>query len=165
MQRSRPLVLRTAVALSAGALLIGTLATAVQAALPLKDQQTLAEMALQWAVGGGLPDVNLLKDPKTLTVADFNLPKNTELKVPGHKVVVASLPRIQAIADIKGDLLYFRFGQFKGSDVRASVPIALLWAVSVKSKEVYLSGGGATLDFEKVNGAWQMLPVTNRWQS
>jgi len=79
--------------------------------------------------------------------------------------VVASLPRIQAIADIKGDLLYFRFGQFKGSDVRASVAIALLWAVSVKSKEVYLSGGGATLDFEKVNGAWQMLPVTNRWQS
>jgi hypothetical protein len=80
-------------------------------------------------------------------------------------VLLISLPRIQTQADRAGDLLYFRFDRFKGNEQHASVGIALIWAVSAKSKEVYLSGGGATLEFEKVNGKWQMLPVANRWAS
>jgi hypothetical protein len=45
------------------------------------------------------------------------------------------------------------------------VPIALVWAVGMQSKTPYLSGGGATLQFEQRDGKWTLLPVNERWAS
>jgi hypothetical protein len=151
--------------LGAAVALVALLAAPVHAALSAEDKRTLAGMALQWAIDGGISDFKLVENPNNPIVADFNLPKGTELRVPGRKAILLSLPHIQARADRHGDLLYFRFDRFKGDDQRASVSIALVWAVSARSKQVYLSGGGATLDFQKMDGKWQLLPVTNRWMS
>ena len=137
----------------------------VCAVVSAADEGTLAGMALQWALAGGIPDVKLLKDPSTLMVADFNLRRGIQLTVPGHNIALASLPHIQAHADLKGDMLYFRFDRFTGDASHATVAIALVWAVSANSTAHYLSGGGATLEFEKVNGAWQLKPVKQRWVS
>ncbi len=129
------------------------------------DTITLAQMALEWAVGGGISDFKLVKDPANLIVANSNLPKNAKLQLPGRTVTVFPPLRIQAEADFKGDFLYFRFNSLKGDKQRASVVIALVWAVSRNSQTQYLSGGGATLDFERRDGKWQLLPVTNMWMS
>lgn len=129
------------------------------------DKTTLSVMALQWAIDGGIADFKLLKDPSHLVVANFNLPKRAELHLPGREVTLLSLLRIQALADMQGDFLYFRFDRLRGSERHATVAIALVWAVSAKSRTPYLSGGGATLEFEKRDGRWQLQPVTNRWMS
>ena len=146
--------------------LAGLSAAAAQTSITDADRRAVAEMALQWAVAGGISDFKLVKDPSTLIVADANLPKNTQLTLSGHKVEMLSLLRIQARADLDGtDFLYFRFGKFTVKDGRVSVPIALVWAIAAKSTTQYLSGGGATLEFEKHDDKWQLLPVTNRWMS
>jgi hypothetical protein len=129
------------------------------------DKKTLAELALRWAVDGGIADVALMKDPSTLVVVDTHLPPGVRLAVAGRTVRVLAPAAIQAEADRAGDLLYFRFDRFAGDARRASVPIALVWAVGKGSTVHYLSGGGATLDFEQRDGAWVLLPVSNRWMS
>lgn len=157
---------------STRALLLGTCAalaalTAVpaQAALSDADKKTLAEMALQWAISGGISDFKLVKDPASLVVANFNLPSDVKLEVPGRTIYLYSLLRIQAEANHGGDFLYFRFNRFEGDQDHAKVAIALVWAVAEHSQTHYLSGGGATLDFEKRDGKWQLQPVMNRWMS
>lgn len=146
--------------------LVGTAGIAqVPQSLSTTDRQALAVMALRWAVDGGIQDFKLAKDPTQLVVEHTHLPANTRLRVPRHTVTLLSAPRIQARADRSGDFLYFRFGPFEGTAEHASVPISLLWAVSVHSTVRYLSGGGATLSFEKRNGRWQLLPVTSHWVS
>jgi hypothetical protein len=136
-----------------------------QATLSADDKRALVQIALQWAIDGGIADVKLIKDPKKIFVLNVNLPPRTQPEIPDRKVEVQSLALIQAVADTRGDLLYFRIGPFTEKDQHAIVPIALIWAVSVKSTEHHLSGGGATLEFEKRDGKWQQLPVTNRWAS
>jgi hypothetical protein len=129
------------------------------------DKKTLAELALRWAVDGGIADVKLMKDASTLVVVDTHLPPGVRLAVAGRTVRVLTSAAIQAEADRAGDFLYFRFDRFTGDARRASVPIALVWAVGKGSTVHYLSGGGATLDFEQRNGTWVLLPVSNQWMS
>ena len=137
------------------------------------DKRALAERALQWAIAGGIDDFKLVKDPSNLIASDANLPLKAAVAVPGRKVTLLSPRAIQSRADKEGDFLYFRFDGFSfnrgGFSVnkfgQAEVSIALVWAVSVHSTAHYLSGGGATLTFEKHNGKWQLLPVANRWMS
>ncbi|HVM98514.1 MAG TPA: hypothetical protein VMT89_19115 [Candidatus Acidoferrales bacterium] len=129
------------------------------------DEVTIAEMALQWAMDGGIADFHLVKDPNIAIVADLNLPKNAALKLTGHKVSLLSMQDIQSMADEHGDLLYFRFAPFKQRDERIDVPISLVWAVGAKSTTIYMSGGGATLSFKRQNGKWVLLPVTEHWMS
>jgi hypothetical protein len=140
-------------------------AGAAAAQLPTADKQTLAELALRWAVDGGIPDVKLLQDPSKLVVIDQNLPPRVALRVPNRTVEVQSPLQIQVRADMEADFLYFRLGPFTGDKDHASVPIALVWAVGVRSKTPYLSGGGATLQFERRDGQWTLLPVSERWMS
>ena len=145
---------------------VGTLRTGTAfAELSAADKQTLAELALQWAADGGIPDVKLQHDPSKLVVVNLNLPPNTVLRVPNRTVSLKSPMRIQAEADMVGDLLYFRLGPFTGDKDRATVAIALLWAIGVRSKTTYLSGGGSTLQFQQRDGKWTLLPVNERWTS
>jgi len=129
------------------------------------DKKTLAELALRWAVDGGIADVTLMKDASKLVVVDTHLPPGVRLAVQGRTVRVLAPAAIQAEADRAGDFLFFRFDRFAGDARRASVPIALVWAVGKGSTVHYLSGGGATLDFERRDGAWILLPVSNQWMS
>ena len=147
-------------------LVLGSLVpTAAPAALSNADKKAVAEMALQWAIDGGISDFKLVKDPANLVVANFNIPKGLKLELPGRAISLFSLLRIQAEANHGGDFLYFRFNRFDGDDHHAKVAIALVWAVAENSQTQYLSGGGATLEFEKHDGKWQLQPVMNRWQS
>jgi hypothetical protein len=125
----------------------------------------MALMALPWALDGGIFDVRLLKDPADVIVSEANLPAKTELPVPNRKVTVLSPKAIQERADKQGDFLYFKFGPFRPTRKGIRVAISLVWAIATTSEATYLSGGGATLDFEKREGKWQLLPVTNRWIS
>ncbi len=164
MRSARPRVRRHAGL--ATLLVLGALvATAAHAALSDADKKTVAEMALQWAIDGGIGDFKLVKDPANLVVANFNLPKGVKLDLPGRAISLFSLLRIQAEANHGGDFLYFRFDRLDGDQDHATVAIALMWAVAVQSQAHYLSGGGATLEFEKRDGKWQLQPVMNRWQS
>lgn len=149
-----------------GLLALGALVPApARAVLADTDKQTIAELSLQWAVEGGIGDFKLLKDPSHLIVANFNLPKDATLTLPGRSIQLLSLLRIQAEANHGGDFLYFRFNRLDGDGEHAKVAIALIWAVAEHSTTQYLSGGGATLDFEKHDGKWQLQPVMNRWMS
>ena len=141
------------------------LALRADAQLPNDDRRVLAGLALRWAVDGGIADVKLLSDPSKLVVVDENLPKGTELVVPGRTVSLQSPIRIQAIADRWGDFLYFRIGPFEGEKDHATVRISLLWAVGRDSKTPQQSGGGAALRFERRDGVWTLLPVTELWAS
>jgi hypothetical protein len=129
------------------------------------DKRAMAETALQWAAEGGLPDFKLVKDPANLVVSVANLPAKIEITVPNRKITLLPPEQIHAAADKDGDFLYFRFGPFRGDSAHASVMIALVWSVASNSKAQYLSGGGATLEFERREGKWQLLPVTNLWMS
>jgi hypothetical protein len=161
---------------SAAAHLIGTLSCASlltfaitvaagPASLSNADKRTLAQMALAWAIDGGISDVKLIKDPATVIVSTANLPAKTTLTLPARTVRVLPPAGIQTEADHKGDFLYFRFGSFTGTAETARVAVSLVWAISKHSQHLYLSGGGATLSFEKHDGTWQLLPVTDRWMS
>jgi hypothetical protein len=133
--------------------------------LTAADKRVLAEMALQWAVDGGISDFKLVKDPENLIVSEANLSNKMELKLPDRVITVLSPSNVQERADKEGDFLYFRFGPFIGYRDTARLTITLVWAVSSRSEAQYLSGGGATLKFERREGKWTMLPVTNRWIS
>ncbi len=141
------------------------IAAPARAVLSDVDKKTLAEMALQWAFDGGISDVKLMKDPSNAVVANFNLSRDMKLALPGRTINLYSLLYIQALANRTGDFLYFRFDRFDGDTEHAKVAIALVWAVAENSKTQYLSGGGATLDFVKRDGKWQLQPVLNRWMS
>ena len=133
--------------------------------LPAADKRTLAELALQWAVDGGLADFTRVKDPAKLLVSTANLGPKMVLKLPGRSVSILSPARLQAQADNSGDFLYFRFGPFRRDQQGTRVTLSLAWAVSTHSSTLYLSGAGATLHFEKHAGKWRLLPVTDRWMS
>jgi hypothetical protein len=148
-----------------GVVLLAVGSRSAEAQLSNADKQALADMALQWAADGGIPDVKLLPNPTTLLVVNQNLPPRTTLHVANRTVMLESPLRIQVIADVAGDVMYFRLGPFAGEKGRASVAVALVWAVGVSSKAAYLSGGGATLQFEKRDGQWTLLPVNERWAS
>jgi hypothetical protein len=162
-----PLPWRRCVATAAGAALLLATAAFVVAPTELSPASTrlLATLALQWAVSGGIADFKLVKDPSHLVVSSAQLPKRTQLALPGRNVAVLSPRRIQQRADRQGDFLYFRFERFRRHGTRASVALALLWAVSVHSTAHYLSGGGAVLTFEQCDGTWHLLPVRKRWMS
>lgn len=162
-QRTRTLV--WGVALATLLALCVLVAPPARAALSDADKKTVVEMALQWGIDGGIPDFKMVKDPSTLVVANFNLPKDVKLELAGRTIKVFSLLRIQAEANHGGDFLYFRFNRLDGDAEHAKVAIALVWAVAEDSKTQYLSGGGATLDFEKRDGKWLLQPVMNRWMS
>lgn len=138
---------------------------AARAELSNADKETLAGLALRWAIDGGIPDVKLMKDPSKVIVESQNLPPRVKLTVPQRTVKVTSLVHLQVEADMYGDFLYFHFGPLTGDERHASVPITLTWAVGVHSKTAYLSGGGTTLQFEMRDGKWTLLPVTERWTS
>lgn len=143
----------------------GLQAHAAHAELSVDDTRTIVELALQWAVDGGIPDFSLATNKTDLVVANQSLPLNLKPQVPKHTVTILSLLQIQARADITGDFLYFRFGELSEEDQRVRVPIGLFWAVGMNSTKQYVSGGGSVLDFEKRDGKWTLLPVTNRWMS
>ena len=155
---------RVVVGLGIAAAVVFTAARA-RADLGPDEKRMLAEEALKWAMDGGIADVKLIKDSENIVVVNSDLPPKIELHVPGRKLTLLSALGIQARADIHGDFLFFRLGPFVGDDKQAHVPIGLFWAVSLNSTMQYLSGGGTVLDFEKRDGKWQLLPVTNKWMS
>ncbi len=164
MIRRRPTSVAAYVALFGVALAIATPAAA-ENGLSAVDRRVLAEKALRWAIDGGISDFHLVKDPSHVIIANVNLEGVPELSLPHRAAVILTPQAIQARADGKGDFLYFRFDRFSGDAAHARVVLSLVWAVGATSQEHYLSGGGATLEFEQRDRQWRLLPVTERWAS
>lgn len=164
MLRRRPTSVAAYAAIFGVAVAIATLAAA-QDGLSAVDRRVLAERALRWAIEGGISDFRLVKDPSHVIVANVNLDGIPGLNIPRRAAVIMSPQAIQARADGKGDFLYFRFDRFSGDAAHARVVLSLVWAVAATSHERYLSGGGATLEFEQRDRQWRLLPVTESWSS
>ena len=148
-----------------GSTLAGVLSAPVgaYAGLSAEDKKALAETAIQWAIDGGLPDFKFVKEPEKLVVLNTYLPQGAKLELPGRKLAVTSLVRIQATADVGTDVTYFRFGPFSGGDARASGSIALVPVQSIRNPAGGGGSSGADLEFEKRDAKWVVSRVADRW--
>jgi len=73
---------------------------------------------------------------------------------------------LQRIADkTREDFLHASFSLIKIDGNTATVKIDNSWTVSKHSKKTYLSGGGYTCLYKKINGVWEFQKITNSWIS
>jgi hypothetical protein len=63
------------------------------------------------------------------------------------------------------DFLHASFSLIKIEGNTATVKINNSWIVSKHSKKVYLSGGGYTCIYQKVNGIWEFQKIISSWIS
>lgn len=61
---------------------------------------------------------------------------------------------IQSLADTKSDFPYLKFSNFKVKGNCVEISLDNIWAVGKNSQTAYLSGGGHTYEFRKVEGRW-----------
>ncbi|HMJ07488.1 MAG TPA: carboxypeptidase-like regulatory domain-containing protein [Pyrinomonadaceae bacterium] len=66
---------------------------------------------------------------------------------------------IQKRADTTGDFMYWRFSQLRVKGQCVVVSLDNLWAVGKKSQMGYVSGGGQTYEYRKVDGKWIGKPI------
>jgi len=77
-----------------------------------------------------------------------------------------SKSELQKIADKTWeDFLYLSFSIIKIEGKSATIKINNTWKVSKHSKKVYLSGGGYTCIYKKINRKWEFEKITSRWIS
>lgn len=73
---------------------------------------------------------------------------------------------LQKIADkSREDFLYLSFSLIKLDGDSAIISINNHWKVNKHSKKIYLSGGGYTCNYKKVNGKWIFDRVSSSWIS
>jgi hypothetical protein len=141
--------------------MLGTAALAAcgsaSAAPSPEDKAALVKEALEWAlVEKNIPDYNLLTEGKDEIVLSLkNIDESMVPTLPSVNLIPLSPEEIQNKANAEGDFLYISFGEFEIDGNSASVPVQNTWAVSQDSRG-HLSGGGCTLNFEKVDGAWKL---------
>ena len=67
---------------------------------------------------------------------------------------------IQRLADNTGDFLYLKFSELKVKGKCVSVSLDNIWAIGKNSGKGYLSGGGVTYEFRKIDNRWVKKYVT-----
>jgi hypothetical protein len=74
---------------------------------------------------------------------------------------------LQRIADRTWeDFLYISFSLIKIEGNQATIKIDNSWNVSKHTKDkVYMSGGGYTCVYKKINGKWEFEKITSSWIS
>ncbi|QTD39153.1 hypothetical protein JL193_07920 [Polaribacter batillariae] len=77
-----------------------------------------------------------------------------------------SKSELQKIADkTREDFLFLSFSMIKIEKETATIKINNTWKVSKHSKKIYLSGGGYTCKYQKINGEWKFNKIISRWIS
>jgi len=143
-------------------LLLGTSRNAE--ARPSKDEaKILASKAVAWALSGGLNAVKSIPESESVDVVDLNFPPVDTIEVPGRKITVSSLVRLQGVVDLRGS----RHALFLNSIVTrgdtAKVSISARWLSPHKDSATPPPVQGALLELEKRNGAWEIVRIGERW--
>ncbi len=77
-----------------------------------------------------------------------------------------SREELQHIADqTKEDFLHLSFSMIQIDESTATIKIDNTWISHKRSKNVYLSGGGYTAIYHKVDGKWRFERITESWIS
>jgi len=136
--------------------------------LTLDERSEIVSSALELAlVEKAIPDYNLLKNPKSVVLADANL-AGLAPKANGVTLQVMSADAIQSKADREGDFLFLEFGPMT-TDADGSIRVSLSnrWALSSASRKagkIVLSGGGFGLRFRRDRAGWKR-EVVMKWIS
>lgn len=137
-------------------------ATSARAAAPREDVEAVAAKALSWALTE-LAGAKAIPAAATLNVVDYNLPQKAEIKLPGRTIVVSSLVRLQATADLKESLPAFIFSSIAVHGDSAKVSISLKLVASVKTDPKPPEVEGAVLALRRGDQGWEVTTVNERW--
>jgi hypothetical protein len=93
-------------------------------------------------------------------------PNEIPNKINNVKFCLKSKSELQKIADKTWeDFLYLSFDLIEIKGKTATIKINNTWNVSKHSKKIYLSGGGYTCIYKKINGEWKFEKIVSRWMS
>lgn len=132
------------------------------------DRQTIAQMSLEWAVlDKNIADYNMIKDKGHLVLSTRNINKSYNFLLENVTISILTPEEIKQKSEAEGDYLYLEFEMLDIQGSKATVKLNNIWAQNEASKKTiaYLSGGGATIPFIKVEGIWVRQAVTEAWIS
>jgi len=131
-----------------------------------EDRAELIRLTLERAlIEQEIPDYGLLEDPANVVLSTENIDAALVPELPGVSLELLTPDEIQARADEQGDFLYLRFDRLEADSAEeVSVSLSNSWAVGADSDNVYLSGGGFTIEYTKTGESWTG-EVTETWIS
>lgn len=135
--------------------------------LSAADRAELIRLTLARAlIDREIPDYNMLTEGQAFVVLSTeNIDPSLVPELDGVMLDVLTPEEIQAKADADGDFLYLRFQDVTAvSADEARVSLANTWAIASDSDQVYLSGGGFTIEYTRTTDGWQG-EVTEAWIS
>lgn len=96
----------------------------------------------------------------------FLSPNEIPNKIENVKFCIKSKESLQKISNKTWeDFLYLSFNLIFIDGDTATIEINTSWNVSKHSKKVYLSGGGYTCIYKKINGEWKFEKIISSWIS
>jgi len=109
------------------------------------------------------PSSNFLSEKQSkgvVILSSKNIKPSWVTKVEGHDVVCLTPDEIQKKANREGDFEYLYFAQFKVRGEKVLIEVVNTWAKSKGSGKGYLSGGGRTLEYSRVQAKWVSRFIT-----
>lgn len=133
-----------------------------------KDRQIIAQMSLEWAVlDKNIPDYNLIKDKDNIVLSNRNIDKSYNFSLGNITISILTPEETKQKSEAEGDFLFLEFEKIDISSREATIKLNNIWAQNETSRKTtaYLSGGGATIPFTKIEGTWVRQDVTETWIS
>lgn len=129
-------------------------------------RQGLVRQTLERAlIAKELPDANLLLDQEVVVVSTENIDSEWISDLGNVRFLLLSPDEIKDRANREGDFLYLRFDRVELIDEsHAVISLSNTWAVASDSTTGYLSGGGFTIEYRRVNGQW-LGEISVQWIS
>jgi len=101
-----------------------------------------------------------------LRKASYLFPDEVPPNIRNVQFCLKSKEELQKIANkTREDFLHLSFSLIKIEDKKATVKIDNSWVTHKNSKIGYLSGGGYTAIYIKVDGSWRFNRITESWTS
>ena len=120
-----------------------------------EDKVAIIRLTLERAlIDKEIPDYELIKDNENIILSTANIDANLVVEIPGTNLILLTPDKIQEKADREGDFLYLRFEPIEMKDSEVIVSLSNNWAVSKDSENLYLSGGGFRIEYQKIDGKW-----------
>ncbi|MDA1188393.1 MAG: hypothetical protein O2854_01745 [Chloroflexi bacterium] len=129
------------------------------------DEATIIRLALGWAlVDKNVPDYVILDD-KNFVVSLDGIDNILAPKLPGVNFIALNPKEVQDLADKNGNFGYLNIRDLRTNGGMVEVAVETRMAVAQDSDILYLIGGGAVLQFEQVDGEWQITGQGASWIS
>jgi len=120
-----------------------------------EDKAAIIRLTLERAlIDKEIPDYDLIKDKENIVLSTENIDSNLVPKMQGINLILLASDGIQEKADREGDFLYLHFGPMEIKNSEVIVSLSNIWAVSKDSPNIYLSGGGFRIEYQKIAGKW-----------